>query len=436
MKKLLLIVAVVGLLLVGQFQPYLLGADVQAAPQGKGLALEPPALRSLRQLSIDGLRQRAFTFQSTMTIEEQLGDATGSSDYSQFYGEPYYNTYMASYQSDGLRVYSRVDLPPGQMPEAGWPVIIFAHGWVGAEGAPGYKFNYGAEAYYGDLLDAYVKAGFIVLTPGFRGHGTVKEVPAEGLAYIEAYDNGSYLSPIFYAIDILNLLGGVDSLEAVEWSAWGNDAIKVDANRIYLTGHSQGGDAAFTALTVSTAPQMKNLFAAVSIWAGSIEGRIEQGAFFGAQEASADALTDPAYFAHMPSWWDPAWYPGNLTDGIAQKKAEMYDTVRTYVADQANANPATNSLAPVMARLDAARHVHYITVPLDLHYSDMDHYSIPEWNEGVVRKIRALGGSANAYLYAGNSHEFETAEDWSPADAVAGRESALERTIALFNSTP
>ena len=91
--------------------------------------------------------------------------------------------------------------------------LFIAHGWVGADGAPGYTFNYAADSYYGDMLDAWVKAGYVVLMPGFRGHGTVNDVPADGLEWIQTYDNGSYLSPIFYAIDILNLLDSVDSLE-------------------------------------------------------------------------------------------------------------------------------------------------------------------------------------------------------------------------------
>lgn len=394
-------------------------------------APEPPGIASLSKISIDGLRSRDFS--STLTIEQQLGNEAGSSEYSQFYGEPYYDTYLASYHSDGLLVYTRVDLPPGEMPESGYPVVIFAHGWVGADGAPGYTFNYAADSYYGDLLDAYAKAGYVVLMPGFRGHGTVNGVPAEGLEYIQAYDNGSYLSPIFYAIDILHLLAGVDSLNDVDWAAWGAGDVEIDTSRIYLTGHSQGGDAAFTALAVSSSPSLENHFAAGSIWSGSIAGRVEQGAFFGPQEASEDALSDPAYFPHMPSWWDPTWYWGTIQDGLARKQAQMYETARAFVADQADTDPETNSLVPAMALVDASNYIHYIDMPLDLHYSDMDHYSIPEWNEGVIRTLRATGGSGNAYLYPGNSHEFQVTDGWSPSDSAAGRDIALQRTIDLFD---
>jgi alpha-beta hydrolase superfamily lysophospholipase len=170
------------------------------------------------------------------------------------------------------------------MPENGYPVIIFAHGWVGESIAPDYAFSYAADSNYGDMLDAFVKAGYVLLMPGFRGHGTVKGVPADGIEYMHAYDTGSYLSTMFYAIDILNLLGGIDSLNVVDWATWGVGDVKIDTNRIYLAAHSQGGDAALTALTVSSSPQLKNHFSAASLWASSIAGRIEQGAFLGPQE--------------------------------------------------------------------------------------------------------------------------------------------------------
>ncbi|WP_420641539.1 alpha/beta hydrolase family protein [Candidatus Leptofilum sp.] len=391
-----------------------------------------PAIDSLRQLSIDGLRSRKF--RATLTIETQLGDPAGSSEYAQFYGAPYYHSYLLSYRSDGLRVYSRLDLPPVDMPANGYPVIIFAHGWVSASDAPSYAFAYQQNAYYGDILDSYVKAGFAVLTPGFRGHGTVNGCPADGLAYMQAYDNGSYLIPLFNAIDILNLLEGVGSLNQVNWRAWGANNVKIDSSRIYITGHSKGGDAALAALAVASSGTLNNQFKAASIWCGSIEGRIEQGAFYGAQEASREALTDPAYFPFMPPTWQTDDYWGTIEAGLAQKKRQLYDTVKRYVRDQADADSDTNSLVEVMASLDAAKHLQYVDVPLDLHYSDRDHFSVPAWNASIIRLLRAVGGSGNAYLYRGNSHDLRVVPGWSPAGAVSGRATAVSRTIARFQS--
>ncbi|MCP4398867.1 MAG: hypothetical protein GY801_16405 [bacterium] len=94
----------------------------------------------------------------------------------------------------------------------------------------------------------------------------MNDVPAEGLEYIEAYDNGSYLSPMLYAIDILNLLEGVASLGEIDWDVWRASGVKADTSRIFLTSHSQGGDAAATAMAVSSSPKMMTSFAAGSIF--------------------------------------------------------------------------------------------------------------------------------------------------------------------------
>ena len=65
----------------------------------------------------------------------------------------------------------------------------------------------------------------------------------------------------------------------------------------------------------------------------------------------------------------------------------------------------------------------------------MDHYSIPEWNETLVRKIRMMGTESNAYMYARNSHEFEVIEGWSPEGSVVV-EKLQSSTIEMFDNAP
>ncbi len=102
------------------------------------------------------------------------------------------------------------------VPEKGYPVVLFIHGWVGIEGAPSSNFYLDGDGNYQEMIASYVDAGFVVFTPGWRGHGTVTGVPADGIEFMEAWDNGSYLSPMFYAIDVLNLLDSLSTFDNAE----------------------------------------------------------------------------------------------------------------------------------------------------------------------------------------------------------------------------
>lgn len=395
----------------------LLGAAVapgtlRAAPatDKAAAALPAPAIASLSTLAITSLRQRDYS--ASFHVEQRVGADT-----------------WTSYRSDGLRVYARIVEPPPEQkqPPRGWPVVIHAHGWVGEQGAARYSFGVGGADSMAILLNRFVQAGYVVVVPGFRGHGTVKGVPAEGIEWIKAYDNGSYLSPIFYGVDLLHALQALPSLEQ---TAAGT---RIDSQRIYLTGHSQGSDAALTALAVASSPRLPLEFAAASLWASCFEGRIEQGRFYGAMEASADALKDPRFLHVMPHWWKLSMYTGTIEQGQQRRQQQMYDTVRRMVADQADAHPQTRPLDAVMASIDAFKHPQFIRAPLQLHFSDMDHYSPPAWNENLARAVNAAGSRAQALRYPGNTHSFRVEPGWSPPGSVPGIDLIGERSLALFS---
>src|SRR5690242_5574868 len=68
-------------------------------------------------LSIEAMRQRQYPG-SNVVIEQTL--APGSN----------YKRYIASYQSEGLKIYALLTVPAGPKPDTGWPVIIFNHGFI------------------------------------------------------------------------------------------------------------------------------------------------------------------------------------------------------------------------------------------------------------------------------------------------------------------
>lgn len=171
-------------------------------------------------LSIAYLRQRDYTG-SDIIIEEEL--APGSN----------YNQYIASYKSDGLKIYALLTVPQDDKPEKGWPVIIFNHGFI-------QPTQYRTTQLYESYVDSFARNGYIVFKSDYRGHGNSEGEQRGG------YGNNDY------TIDVLNAVASVKKYP---------DA---NADRIGMWGHSMGGGITLRSMVVS-----KDIKAGV-IWAGVV----------------------------------------------------------------------------------------------------------------------------------------------------------------------
>jgi uncharacterized protein len=171
-------------------------------------------------LSIESMRARTYPG-SDITIEQTL--APGSN----------YKRYIASYLSDGLKIYALLTVPNGPAPKTGFPAIIFNHGFIPPA-------QYRTTERYVNYVDAIARSGYIVCKSDYRGHGN-----SQGRA------TGGYGSPD-YTVDVLNALAAVKK--------WQN----VDPNRIGMWGHSMGGQVTLRAMVVS-----KDIRAGV-IWSGVV----------------------------------------------------------------------------------------------------------------------------------------------------------------------
>ena len=444
-------------------------------------------LDSLADLSIEALRERRY--ESVIHLESRLDTGSKGGQYQQHFskdGSPPYKTYMISYLSDGLRVYSRMDVPASRPPENGYPVMIFIHGWVGQDDAPGFDFGYAADSLYSRYIDAFVDAGYLVLTPGWRGHGSVNGTPAEGVEFMQSWDNGSYISPMFYAIDVLNLVEGLQTINAIEWKKWGiedKDKPRVDTTKIHINGHSQGGDAALTVMAVSgEGSSLKNAVASGSLWSGCFGTRFEQASVYGPMASSLEAFmsgdgtwtgsakgrdnsVNPNFvFAWPPDWigtldtssadwtWQAdTWKLKTVAESLKIKFSEMYDAVNQNVLDindatfeiviQANGKAEVRHdprIIDAMFRISAYNYAQYLTEPLLFHHSDRDYYSIPEWNAELSARINAIGGSSVDYIYPGNTHSLTVSKhEWFSKEGTAeGLNLMIMRDLELTNSTP
>ena len=411
-----------------------------------------PGIRSLDDLATERLRER--TYGSALQIETAVEGLS-------------HESLMASYASDGLRVYARADIPDAPAPENGYPVVVFLHGWVGADAAPELDFYYDPNSNYGQMIQAHVDAGFVVFTPGWRGHGTVAGVPADGIEYLHAWDNGSYLSPAFYAIDTLNLIDSLASFPAA----------KLDLDRVNLVAHSQGGDVALVTLAVAgEGSALNTAINAASIWAGTFPPRFVQlrtyhsmestpeafmsgdGTWTGTAE-SPDGSVNPNFVFGYPADWigtvnrekwtsqEETWSKPSVLDAVQFKLEQMYGAINEFVDDVDDASYVISEadagglnvehdprVAAGMARIGAFELEQFLTEPLALHHSDRDFYSFPEWNADLCERINGAAGECYDFTYTGNTHSLHASnQEWfSPDGTVAGFSYAVQRDIALF----
>lgn len=203
----------------------LAGCTTQPAGSSIVAKAAPPARNTspavgpvLNPLAIDAMRQRDYPG-SDLKIEQTLSPGAN------------YRRYIASYRSDGLKIFGLLAVPNGSRPKTGWPVIIFNHGYI-----PPAQYRT-TERYVG-YVDAIARSGYIVFKSDYRGHGSSEGQPTS-----------AYGSP-GYTVDVLN---AVTSLQRFP------DA---DPNRIGMWGHSMGGNITLRALVID--PRIK----AAVIWAG------------------------------------------------------------------------------------------------------------------------------------------------------------------------
>ena len=144
-----------------------------------------------------------------------------------------YSRFIASYQSEGLTIYALLTVPFGEKPPAGWPVIIFNHGYIPPD-------EYRTSERYVGYVDWLARSGYIVFQSDYRGHDN-----SEGEA------RGAYGWPD-YTIDVLNAVASMVRFP------------EADPDRIGMWGHSMGGYITLRSMVVDN-----DIIAGV-IWAGVV----------------------------------------------------------------------------------------------------------------------------------------------------------------------
>lgn len=176
--------------------------------------------QKLHPLTIESLRQGEYPG-SEIVIEQELDPGSN------------YQRYIASYKSEGLKIFALLTVPNGKPPGGGWPVVVFNHGYIPPS-------EYRTTERYIAYTDAFSRSDYILFRPDYRGHGNSEGSPSG------AYGSNGYL------IDVLNAVSSIKKYP------------EVNSNKIGMWGHSLGGFIILRAMVVS-----KDIKAGV-IWAGVV----------------------------------------------------------------------------------------------------------------------------------------------------------------------
>ncbi|MBI2011940.1 alpha/beta fold hydrolase [Candidatus Daviesbacteria bacterium] len=354
-KSLLIVGVLIFLVFVGLvlFKDQIPVKEVVTKPENQG----GPGLTSPHPLSIESLRKGEFPG-SEILIEQTLDPGSN------------YNRYIASYKSDGLKIYALLTIPFGdpstgsglEKPEGGWPVIIFNHGFIPPR-------EYRTTERYVAYTDAFSRNGYVLFKPDYRGHGNSEGQVAGG------YGSNAY------TIDVLNALASIKKLRDPSIDS---GRFVVDPNRIGMWGHSMGGYITLRNMVVN-----KDIKAGV-IWAGVVA-------------SYPDLINTWRRRSPLPS----TNLPGAIR-GWRQSLIEQFGTPEK--------NPTFwNSISSNAYLKD-------ISGPLQLHHGSAD-VSVPvEFSQKLEQQMKSVGKEVELFIYPGDDHNL-----------AANLGVALNRSVDFFD---
>jgi fermentation-respiration switch protein FrsA (DUF1100 family) len=289
----------------------------------------PTPTPTLNPLTIQSMRERSYPG-SAITIEQTLEPGSN------------YSRYIASYQSEGLKINVLLTIPSGEKPATGWPVIIFNHGYIPPN-------VYRTTERYVAYVDWLARSGYIVLRSDYRGHDQ-----SEGEA------RGAYGAPD-YTIDVLNALASMEQFP------------EADPNRIGMWGHSMGEYITLRSMVIT------NTIKAGVIWAGVVGPYPNLFQRPTATPTPEGATPEPTRTG-TPSF-NSRW------------RSQL---VETYGTPEENPEFWTSISSPAF--------VGDISGPLQLHHGTNDH-SVPlAASEYLYQALQSAGKPVELYTYPGDDH--------------------------------
>lgn len=308
------------------------------------------------------------------------------------------NNYLVLYKQVGVRgtqvpVSGIVSIPRGKAPRRGWPVITFAHSTTGIadQCSPSRDTGLGSGADEADLgtaalLDGWIKAGYAVVRTDYEGLGTAGPHP-----YLIGRSEG------YGVLDIVRAARQLD---------------RAVSDRIVISGHSQGGQAALWAAAL--APRYTPDLRLLGTVAFAPQSHIAQEASL-LRSIASPALTplaalilrgaDVAYPSlHISSLLSPAGaalYPQTLTRCL--KQLEAPSSFGGLALDQL-VSPTAN-LTPTIAKL-AANDPDNLKIkgPVLLEQGLADTTVLPAFDQALSQELAKNDAQVTYRTYPGVTH--------------------------------
>ncbi len=245
-----------------------------------------------------------------------------------------FESFKVSYLSDGLKLFALMNKPLNMANGNGLPVVIVNHGHIDPD-------VFSTERSYINTSAFFANNGYLVLKPDYRGHDN-SQGEAEGL-----------VSRIDYTIDVLNLVAAARKMP------------EVNKDKIYMYGHSMGGDVTLRVLEVS------EWIKAATLWAPAVTDFPESVLYF-ARKNNRDRRLQK-YQQELASLFSP----------------QDYDKVSTFA------------------------NISLVNEPVIIHHSMTDE-SVPySWGVNLADKMKNEGKNVELFTYPKDNHDI--AKNWSTA---------------------